>query len=265
MSRVEVHHNRYDRRNIECMELVYGDGFLAPGGAAEVARIVERIDLRHRDVLDVGCGLGGAVVALARDLHARHVTGVDIEPAVLERARELVNGAGVSGVVSLRQVEPGPLPFEESSFDVVYLNSVSCHLEHLDTFFAELLRVLRRGGHLVGSEWFVGEDDDAFSVWDTFLRERGLNFHFVAREAFAKTLTCTGFEFVEIIDRSDTVGELGARDLDRVRGPLRARLTEALGKQGYAGLVRWTRTRADALRNKGALRGHFQATKTTTR
>jgi hypothetical protein len=32
MPNSEEIHNRYDSRNIECMEMVYGDGFLAPGG-----------------------------------------------------------------------------------------------------------------------------------------------------------------------------------------------------------------------------------------
>lgn len=253
--------NRYDPRNIECMEMVYGEGFLAPGGAEEVARIVEHIGLRRRDVLDVGCGLGGAVVALAHDLHARHVTGVDVEAAVLERARELVAAAGVGARVCLRQIEPGPLPFEASSFDVAYVNSVSCHLERLGEFFAELLRVLRPGGYLVGSEWFVGEDSTAFKNWDEFLRERGLNFYFVTQDAYTQALVSTGFESVEIIDRSDVIGGLCNRDLHKVSGSLRARLTEALGDSGYADLVRWTRTRADALRTKGALRAHFRATK----
>jgi len=66
MSNSEEIHNRYDSLNIECMEMVHGDGFLAPSGAEEVARIVNGIDLEHRDVLDVGCGLGGTVVARRR-------------------------------------------------------------------------------------------------------------------------------------------------------------------------------------------------------
>ena len=48
--------NRYDSRNVDNMEMLYGRGFLSGGGADEVALIFDGIDLSEADVLDLGCG-----------------------------------------------------------------------------------------------------------------------------------------------------------------------------------------------------------------
>ena len=103
--------NRYDRANIETMELLYGRGYLSMGGDAEVARIVAPINVRGGRLLDIGCGLGGATITLARDQGAEQVVGIDIDAGLLERAGELVDAAALSDRIELIQVEPGPLPF----------------------------------------------------------------------------------------------------------------------------------------------------------
>ena len=57
--------NRYDPRNIETMELVYGTGYMSAGGDAEVARILSGIKICDQQILDVGCGLGGASISVS--------------------------------------------------------------------------------------------------------------------------------------------------------------------------------------------------------
>ena len=255
----DVPRNVYDQRNIETMELVYGEGFMSPGGADEVARIVAGLDLAGREILDVGCGLGGATIAFARDYRARHVTGIDVDIAVLERADALVAAAGVGDRVTLRSIEPGPLEFPDERFDFVYENSVSCHMQDLAGFCAEVKRVLRPGGQFFGSEWYRGRDEQAFEDWDELLRGRGLNFHFVARERFAAALAEGGLTGVTFRDRTEALGGLAGEALERVLGPLRVRLLDALGPDGYEKFVDWTRARANALTRDGMLHGHFRS------
>ena len=69
---------QYNRRNIETMEMLYGTGYLSMGGDDEVANIVARVEVAGKDVLDIGCGLGGALIALTRNHHARNAHGVVI-------------------------------------------------------------------------------------------------------------------------------------------------------------------------------------------
>ena len=253
--------NQYDQRNIDTMEMLYGKGYLSMGGDDEVASIVEPVDVAGKTVLDIGCGLGGALIALVRNHAAGHVRGIDIDAGVLERAAALVNATGLQEQIELSQFEPGPLPLEDSSFDLVLLTAVSCHIEDLVPFFTEIRRVLRPGGKLVGGEWFRHCDNTAYQAWDELLRERGLNFYFVTTDEFQSALASSGFEDNSVVDRSAAMAALSQGYLSRVEQELRDRLLQAMGDDGYAALLKWTRTRANGLAQGGAGYGHFVAAK----
>ena len=252
-------HNRYSDSNIHTMESVYGTGFLSPGGAEEVAEIVAPLGIEGAEVLDVGCGLGGASIALARNHGAAHVTGVDIEAAVLARAETLVAESGLSERVTLREVTPGPLPLDDGRFDIVYASAVTCHVEDLLPFFTEMRRVLRPGGHFTGGEWFIGPNTAAYSQWDDMLRAKGLNFYFVSWERFRGALEKAGFETPGSRDRSEAVSALCTRILEQVRGELRPSLESSLGRAGYEAFESWAASRKVAVAEGGAHYRHFLA------
>ena len=67
-------------------------------------------------LLDVACGAGHVVCAFARSV--RHATGIDLTPAMLERARALQEECGLTNV-SWRQGDVLPLPFAEAVFSLV--------------------------------------------------------------------------------------------------------------------------------------------------
>ena len=50
----------YTEEFITKLEVAFGKGFLSPGGDEEVRKIVEGLDLKEREVLDIGVGIGGA-------------------------------------------------------------------------------------------------------------------------------------------------------------------------------------------------------------
>ena len=251
--------NRYDRRNIDNMEMLYGRGFLSGGGSAEVALILDGIDLRDADVLDLGCGLGGAMQAMVGSLDARHVTGFDVDPNNLHAARELLDESTTPGRWRLVEGEPGPLPFDDGSFDCVYVNAVSCHLEDLAGFFAEILRVLRPGGLLAGSEWLVHHNTEAFQGWDDLLRDRGLTFYFVDGSTFRAAVETAGFAEVSLTDRTAAFTEFSSESLERTDTELRSALTASLGDEGFAAFRAWCEVRYVALRDEGLLQTHFRA------
>ena len=255
--------NVYNQRNIETMETVYGTGYLSMGGDEEVGRIVSSVSVEGRDVLDLGCGMGGAVVTLARDHGARSVQGLDIDAGLLARAEELVQRAGQQDRVNLTRVEPGPVPLESSSFDVVYVTAVTCHLQEqeLRSFLAEIERLLRPGGYLVGGEWFKAKGNEAFIQWDNMLREHGLNFYFISREVFQGLLSETGFTEISILDRTQATTD-NARDcLNRVENELHDRLLQSMNEEDYADLKSWTQVRLTGLDGGGMHYGHFCARK----
>ena len=139
-------HNEYPDDFVAGLEWVWGEGFLSPGGPEEIGAIVEGLDLSGKRVLDIGCGLGGADVVLVRELGAGHVVGIDIEEPLVDRARQLVADAGLGDRIEIQLVEPGPLPFDEGFFDVVFSKDSIIHIPDKPRFYIDVLRVLRPGG-----------------------------------------------------------------------------------------------------------------------
>ena len=256
--------NRYDPRNIETMELVYGKGYMSAGGDAEVARIVSGIKICDQQILDVGCGLGGAAISLAKNHHASHVDAVDIDDNLIRRASELIETANLNDRITLKHINGGPLPYASNQFDVVYLTATSCHLQDLDGLFSEIYRVLRYGGWLVGGEWFKAANNIAYRDWDSLLRERGLNFYFVYRSWFEVNLSKSGFGSVSITDRTQATTDLARGYLERVKTELKDTLRTRLGNKELEAFLSWTRGRYEAFARGGMAYGHFRARKAET-
>lgn len=93
-------------------------------------------------VLDCGCAFGFMTQKLARRYA---VSGIDLDPAYVERARRRVPGADI------RQGSADRLPWPDQHFDAVVCLDVLEHCPDPTAVVAELRRVLRPGGTLVAS------------------------------------------------------------------------------------------------------------------
>ena len=69
----------YDREHLKFLEMLWGEGYLSPGGVGEVREILKGFDIADKKVLDIGCGAGGITVDLIREFKAKFVLGVDVE------------------------------------------------------------------------------------------------------------------------------------------------------------------------------------------
>ena len=95
--------------------------------------------------LDVACGPGLVVCALAGV--ARHATGIDVTPAMIERARTLAAEKGVANV-SWQIGEVLPLPYPDASFSLVIIDNVIDHTHAPAAILQEISRVLADSGYL---------------------------------------------------------------------------------------------------------------------
>jgi SAM-dependent methyltransferase len=121
----------------------------APGikDAAALDLLVEFAGAGPDDtVLDVACGPGLVVCAFAA--RARHATGIDVTPAMLERARTLASEQGLTNV-SWKAGEVLPLPFPDASFTIVSSRFAFHHFEAPRAVLAEMARVCTPGGKVV--------------------------------------------------------------------------------------------------------------------
>ena len=242
---------QYSDAVLASMQSLYGRGFLSPGGAAEVFDIVEGLAIDGREVLDLGCGIGGASLVLAGELGAARVHGIDIEPASLKQAAGLIADAGLSERVTLEPVAPGPLPLPDAAFDVVFTKDVICHVPDKPALFAEVHRVLRPGGVFASGDWIRGDGpaadgSTAFEDWRARLARGGLVFHFEPLAVYQAALSAAGFASVEVRDHSPWSEQDGRRQLAQSERDAAA-LRQSLGEDGYQNRVSLTRDRIAAL------------------
>lgn len=109
-------------------------------------------------VLDVGCGTGIDLL-LASHLVGEmgRVIGLDLTPAMIERARKHVAERGFTNVeLVVGPMEDIPLP--DGSVDVVVSNGVFNLSSDKDRAFAEVYRVLRPGGRMVVADMLLVAD-----------------------------------------------------------------------------------------------------------
>ncbi|MAM61698.1 class I SAM-dependent methyltransferase [Maritimibacter sp. UBA3975] len=118
------------------------------GGDASIFEVLNAAGIADgADVIDLGCGNGSALAALAD--RAGRLAGVDPTPRMVEIARERCPGADL-------RVAPGEATgFGDGDFDVVMMINVIHHLDDISAGLAEANRLLRPGGLIViGGEVF---------------------------------------------------------------------------------------------------------------
>jgi ubiquinone/menaquinone biosynthesis C-methylase UbiE len=109
-------------------------------------------------VLDVACGPGMLTCAFARV--ARHVTGIDLTPAMIDRARALQESHGLANL-TWRIGDVLPLPFLAQSFSVVFTRYSFHHFLDPKAVLAEMVRVSSPGGRVVVVDVFTSSPEQA--------------------------------------------------------------------------------------------------------
>ncbi len=238
---------------VQRLETIWGIGFLSPGGPEEVGEIVKGVDLAGQHVLDIGCGTGGPAIVLTRDLGAAHVTAIDIEAPLLTRAEQNAQEAHVAGKTTFQLVEPGPLPFPDGTFDIVFSKDALIHIKDKAALYGDVLRVLRPGGIFVASDWLGGENTESSPEFARFRDLGHLKFAMATGEETAAVMRQAGFTGVATRNRNAWYAKLSQFEYEQISGPLRDQLIETVGEEIYTHWVAVRRALADAA-TVGALR-----------
>lgn len=100
--------------------------------------------IQGKKVLDVGCGNAYGTALMAK--HASEILGLDYDNETVES-----NKATYKDIknLSFRQAAIPPIPFDDSSFDVITAFQFIEHIEKRNEFLKECLRVLKPGGSLL--------------------------------------------------------------------------------------------------------------------
>lgn len=130
---------RADEPNRACIQLYH--------------HVATQADLRGKRVLEVSCGHGGGASWLKRTLLPEVYVGLDLNPAAIcfcERRHQVIG-------LSFAQGDAQNLPFSPESFDAVINVEASHCYPDFPRFLAEVVRVLRPGGHFLYADFRFAE------------------------------------------------------------------------------------------------------------
>jgi tocopherol O-methyltransferase len=150
-------------------EEIWGDhlhhGYYPNGSAEGVDHQAAQVDMIDRaldwasisnkkNILDVGCGLGGSSRYFARkwgkDVKA---TGVTLSPVQVARGNRLGEEQGLDEQVNLQVADALNMPFEDGKFDFVYSMESGEHMPDKKKFVGELARVCAPNGRILIVTW----------------------------------------------------------------------------------------------------------------
>ena len=219
----------YDKNVISFLEEIWGDGFLSPGGRAEVERVITGVNIAGKNILDIGSGSGACAVLLVSEHDAARVTGIDVEDTVCEAASSRVKMAELDHRIDILRIDPGPFPLDASTFDVVFSKDSIIHISDKAEMARQVFRVLKPGGQFAASDWLISHDGLPSSQMADYIRAEGLGFAMASPAAYHQAMQTAGFEEIELVNRNTWYAKVAAKELAWLKGPDRDDLSERHG------------------------------------
>jgi phosphatidylethanolamine/phosphatidyl-N-methylethanolamine N-methyltransferase len=118
-------------------------GTVAESGRKNAVKIINR---RRGRVLEVGVGTGLSLPCYDKHLS---ITGIDLSPEMLDKARARVRRQGLGNIDGLHEMDAGALAFPDECFDTVVAMYVMTVVPDAEKVMRELERVCATGGEVI--------------------------------------------------------------------------------------------------------------------
>ena len=207
-------------------------------------------------------GIGGPACLLVSNHGAKNVTGIDIEKGLLNKAQATVSAQGLDNQIDLQLVSPGPLPFDDATFDVVFSKDSIIHIPNKQALFSEVYRVLRPGGWVVMSDWYCSNEPftEEMANW---VEATGLSFEMKPIHNDGSLLGELGFSDTAILDRCEWFADFSRKLVAHMSGPGYENMVAILGQDDADDALSRAKARsvisAQGQLRPGHIRGHKSA------
>lgn len=198
---------------------------------------------------------------LAETYGAGEVVGIDVVPDVIAFAHGLAEKKGLAERVSFQFTMPGPLPFAEDSFDVVFSKDAMVHVADKTALYTEIMRVLRPGGRLIASDWLWIPDATSNPLVKTWVGDNPLGFIFTTKSEARTALQVAGFQCIEIRERHLQIAERNRTEIAGLEGPDLSQLIGMVGEEIAKDRFRSARARQPVLDAAALIPSHLHGRK----
>ena len=230
----------YGPKQLNMLEVIWGKGYLSPGGSDEIDQIIGELDLSGKKVLDIGCGSGGAVFHILEKHNAEEVVGFDVEPLVIEQAKTVALERGLSEKALFKSIMPGQLDVDDSSFDVIFSKEAFIHIPNKIQLMTDIHRVLKLGGYLAVGDWMRNDDNPPSLQMQEYIAAEGLDYYMCSLDKYREILESTGFKIISMNDRNKWYLEKVKKEVADIEGHLWNQVVEAIGiEEGEYALDIW--------------------------
>ncbi|MFF1278934.1 methyltransferase domain-containing protein [Streptomyces marokkonensis] len=177
-------------------------------------------------LLDVGCGIGGPAVQLARVTGAE-VTGITVSHDQVTLANRLAADLGLADRVRFEYADAMELPYADASFDASWLLESIIHMPDRGHVLKEIARVVRPRGRVVFTDLCERSPltADEQSTVDEFFQAAKMS-PMVTLDSYPRLVREAGLVLDEVRDISDNVMWRTTRELSRQMREARAEIDE---------------------------------------
>ena len=139
-------------------QLVWGDGFVGPGGADWSIEMVRAIGLgSSSNMLEIGAGVGGGTRAIAARFGA-YVAGWDLEPELAAEATIQAEIHSLELKAAVKPLDPEQVEFKPNFFSGALIRETLYRIADKKSFLTKVTEALKPGGQLVISDLFFADD-----------------------------------------------------------------------------------------------------------
>ena len=161
---------------------------------------------KAKNVLDVGCGIGGTVVHLAKKYPNIKFIGVDIVPGHIEMAKQLAKDNQVNNAKFFNQ-DFSNMGFSRSTFDIIYALESINYSKNIRDHLGEMHRILISNGKLIVIDGFrtnIRLNSFLQKFYNWFCEGRAIT-SLVSIEEIKLTLKFQGFKEIKDINLTNTI------------------------------------------------------------
>jgi tocopherol O-methyltransferase len=153
------------------------------------------------EILDIGCGMGGSSLYLARNYNAT-VTGITISPVQVEMATAAAARERID--VKFLVMDAEAMDFQKQ-FDVLWSVESISHYQHREDFFVSATRLLKPGGAFAIIDWFKKENLTSAETKKFILPiEKGMLCELQIMDDYEQYLTSNGLQIThrEVLNKN---------------------------------------------------------------